>query len=162
MGSYYPPVGFHFRVVFEGPFGDADMRFQNVSGLTATINTEDVPEGGENRFTHRLPTTPKYEKLVLKRGMLIGSGLLLWFNAAIHLFKFQPTGINVFLLNPDHLPVAAWHFVNAYPVAWKVDDLDSKKNEVLAETVEFVYQYFYQIEVPGAAPLKADILSNLK
>lgn len=162
MSSYYPPVGFHFRVVFEGPFGDADMRFQNVSGLSATINTEDLEEGGENRFTHRLPKPPKYDKLVLKRGMLIGSQLLLWFTAAIHLFKFQPTGITVFLLNPDHEPLAAWHFVNAYPVSWKVDELDSKKNEVLAETIEFAYQYFYQIEVPGAQALKADILSKLK
>ena len=77
MSSYYPPVGFHFRVVFEGPFGDADMRFQNVSGLSAEIGTETLEEGGENRFSHRLPTTPKYPNLVLKRGMLIGSGLLL-------------------------------------------------------------------------------------
>jgi phage tail-like protein len=163
MASYYPPVGFHFRVVFEGPFGDSDIRFQTVSGLNASIGMNDtIQEGGENRFTHRLPGPPKYDNLVLKRGMLIGSKLLLWFTEAIHAFKFQPTGINVFLLNPDGVPVAAWHFVNAYPVAWKVDNLDAMQNAVLAETIEFAYQYFVQLEIPGVSPETTDVISAIK
>ena len=163
MPSYYPPVGFHFKVVFEGPFGDSDMRFQSVSGLSAGMETESLVEGGENRFSHRLPKPPTYQNLVLKRGMLIGSELLLWFDAAIHAFKFQPTGINVFLLNPDHEPIAAWHFVNAYPVKWQVADLNAQQNEVLVETIEFAYQFFYQLNIPGAGPLKVDsVTSKLK
>lgn len=148
MPSYYPPVGFHFRVVFEGPFGDSDMRFQSVSGLSAGIDTEPLAEGGENRFSHRLPKPPTYSNLVLKRGMLVGSALLAWFRAAINTFEFHPTGIVVTLLNPDHIPVTAWHFENAYPVKWQVADLDAMQNQVLVETIEFSYQYFRQIEIP--------------
>lgn len=153
MQSQYPPVGFHFKVVFGGPFEEADMRFQTVSGLNAGMSTEGFQEGGENRFSHRLPQPPKYDNLVLKRGMLIGSSLLYWFRAAIDFFEFHPTTIIVILLNPDHKPLAAWQFVNAYPVRWKIDDFDAMKNAVVTETVEFTYQFFRQIEVPHTPDL---------
>jgi hypothetical protein len=39
--SGYPPLGFHFKVVFTG-IGDEeiDSRFQNVSGLSMVMETE--------------------------------------------------------------------------------------------------------------------------
>jgi len=82
--SYYPPVGFHFKVEFSG-VGNADMdtRFQEVSGLTAEIGTEELQVGGENRFSYRLPTRARFSNLVLKRGMLKDSELITWFSRAI-------------------------------------------------------------------------------
>ncbi len=56
MPSYYPPVGFHFRVEFESISSESDdTRFQEVSGLNAELGVEELVEGGENRFSHRFP-----------------------------------------------------------------------------------------------------------
>jgi len=64
--------------------------FQEVSGLNVKLGTEEVPEGGENRYVHRLPTVPKYENLVLKRGLLKGSPLIDWVRKSVEQFKFEP------------------------------------------------------------------------
>ena len=84
MAAEYPPVGFHFEVKFElGDATDNDSRFQKVIGLTAEIGVETLPEGGENRFAHRLPGRAKYGNLVLKRGLTTDTGLIGWFEAAV-------------------------------------------------------------------------------
>ena len=44
-----------------------------MSGLSVEYDVEEFKEGGENRFTHKLPVRTKYADLVLKRGMLTGS-----------------------------------------------------------------------------------------
>ena len=75
MALFYPPVGFHFLVRFEGLLlkypGIPDIGFQSVSGINADITIEEYHEGGENRFKHKLPNPVTYPNLVLKRGMLI-------------------------------------------------------------------------------------------
>ncbi len=68
--SQYPPVAFYFSVYINGIRRDAgDNSFQEVSGLNVELETEDVAEGGENRFVHNLPKQIKHPKLVLKRGI---------------------------------------------------------------------------------------------
>ena len=51
--TYYPPVGFFFRVEFRDIPGlkNQDSFFQEVSGLSRELETESVKSGGENRFT---------------------------------------------------------------------------------------------------------------
>ena len=63
---YVPPPVFAFRVDIDG--AESDTSFQEVSGLEVQFETEDVVEGGQNRFVHRLPTRTKYSNLLLKRG----------------------------------------------------------------------------------------------
>ena len=59
---YTPPVGFHFKVEVLGlPRAvDDDVRFTEVSGLSFEVTTEEVPEGGENRFIQRYPVRVKH------------------------------------------------------------------------------------------------------
>jgi len=149
MATYYPPVGFHFRVDFGLLSSDSpDIRFQSVSGINASVpNSETYAEGGENRFTHRLPVRASYENLVLKRGMLIGSALIAWFKDAIENFKFKPQMITVTLLNSSHVPLEQWVFHNAWPTKWNIDGFDAEKGAIVIETVEFSYQYFERKEV---------------
>jgi len=147
--SYYPPVGFHFRVEFGSISPDgADIRFQSVSGINASVpNSESYAEGGENRFTHRLPVRASYENLVLKRGMLVGSELIGWFRDALEGFIFKPQKITVWLLNADHKALETWEFYNAWPTKWNIDGFDAEKGAIVIETVEFSYQYFKRMEV---------------
>lgn len=151
MATYYPPVGFHFRVDFG--FGGTDIGFQSVSGINASVpNSEPYAEGGENRFTHRLPQRASYENLVLKRGMLVGSALISWFKDALESFRFSPKNITVTLLNAQHLPLEQWVFHKAWPTKWNIDGFDAEKNGIVVETIEFSYQYFERKEIIKSLP----------
>ena len=145
--TYYPPVGFHFRVEFGlSGLGDNDSRFQEVTGLTMALDVEQIQEGGENRFEHRLPNRAKFENLVLKRGMLSDSKIVDWVRDAIENFEFTPTDVLVTLLNEEHEPLSAWSFARAWPVKWSVSDFKSTDNALVIETLELAYNYFTKTE----------------
>ena len=84
MANYYPPVGFHFRInVMDLSPNDNDVRFTEVSGLSVEMVTEEIPEGGENRFVQKYPVRAKYPELVLKRGLLLNSEVVNWIRKCI-------------------------------------------------------------------------------
>lgn len=147
MAVYYPPVGFHFRVEFTlDGVQDGDVRFQEVTGLSAELGIEEVVEGGENRFAHRLPTRAKYSNLILKRGLLTDSRLIDWCIDAIENFVIEPTTVDVILLNENHEPVSeSYSFVRAWPVKWAVSDFKAQENSIVVETLELAYNYFTRI-----------------
>ncbi len=144
MPKYYPPTGYHFRVTFLGFNGTAiDTGFQEVSGISASVGQGDTwKEGGENRFTHRFPTGLSYSNLTLKRGLLNNSDLINWFRNIQEDFAFSTHDITVELLNENHEVIIGWDFIQAYPVKWSFNSLDSSQTSVFAETLEFSYQYY--------------------
>ncbi len=143
MADYYPPTGFHFSVAFEGfTKSEQDLRFQQVSGLSVQVQTEEIAEGGENRFKHRLPQGLAYEDLELKRGMVNDSELIFWCREAIEQFEFQPRNILISLLDEAHVPVSSWQVVHAFPVHWSISEFDAMQNQVTIETLRLQYQYF--------------------
>ena len=146
QNNYYPPVGFYFQVAIQGISGINEGNFQEVSGLNVKIGVEEVKEGGETRFVHRLPTPPKYENLVLKRGMLLGSPLIAWVKTSIESFTFTPKTVYVKLLDEKKTPIAVWSFVNAYPVAVKISDFKAQENAIAIETLELAFSYFVKVK----------------
>jgi phage tail-like protein len=145
MSSSYPPSAFHFKVAFGSPAGMPDTSFQEVSGIGSQIETEDVQEGGENRYVHRLPTKVTHPKLVVKRGIAeITSPLVIWCRSILEadfIKPLVPMPVTVFLLNENSNPIRAWFFANAYPVNWEIEPFNSTKNEVAIEKIEFSYNY---------------------
>lgn len=138
-----PPLAFRYSVFFF--MGGAvpnplDIRFSKVSGLSSRIDTHSLNEGGQNLYTHRLPTRIQYENLVLERGMAVGSLLVAEFNATMSLFKFNPSNVLVTLLDETGSPISGWLFMTAYPVKWTVSDLNAEQNQVVVETMELAYQ----------------------
>ena len=152
----YPSVGFHFLVRFEGigkgvsigpvsvSTADIDTRWTEVSGLSAELTTEELIEGGENRFVHKLPQRAKYPNLVLKRGYFssVPSPLITWVNDAVVNFDIKPCQVQVILLNDMHTPAQIWSFTNAYPVKISMSDLKAMDNSFLIENLELTYQFF--------------------
>lgn len=136
------PASFSFNVKVTGISGSYEGNFQEVSGITAKLNSEEVKEGGENTFVRRLPLPPKYENLVLKRGMLLSSDLIDWARDAVESFKFKPKTVVVNLLDETQKPLASWSFANAYPVALKVSEFKAQDNAIAVETVELAYENF--------------------
>ncbi|MDN3670822.1 phage tail protein [Echinicola jeungdonensis] len=157
MSNYYPPVGFFFNVKFEDLESQSgDSEFQSVSGLSVDIETEEIAEGGENRFKHKFPVKTKYPNLVLKRGLIVNTKLIKWCRNAIENFEFKPVNLTVSLMNekvpegnpegePKREPLMSWNVVHAIPVKWSVDDLNAEESKMVIESIELSYNYFKTI-----------------
>jgi phage tail-like protein len=139
---YYPPWGFYYRVEFAFSKAPDDARFQSVSGLNVEYDTEEYKEGGENRFTHKLPVRTKYSDLVLKRGMLTDSSVIEWFLEAFRDRTFTPSDVTVTLMNEQGQPLRTWKIAHAVPKKWTVSDLNANESSIVVETLELTYQYF--------------------
>ena len=142
--SLQPVIGFHFSVEIEiSPQDDLDLRFQEVSGLSQELATEDLTEGGENRFSHALPTRSTYQNLVLKRGFVKSTALIEWAKRSIENIDIVPANVLIKLLNENtHEPVASWYVINAYPVKWSFSNFNAQDDSIVVETMEFKYQYY--------------------
>lgn len=140
MANYYPPLGFHFRVEFSNIEGE--FEFQSVSGLSVEVETEQIAEGGENRFKHKLPVRSKFPNLTLKRGVLVNSELIKWCREAVEDFDISPADITISLLNEEHEPLMTWNVVHAWPVKWAVADFNAEESKIVIETIELAYNYF--------------------
>src|SRR5690606_1126800 len=97
MADYYPLPSFHFKVEFNLKEAEKDNRFQEVTGLTAEMTTEEIKEGGLNEYAHKVPVKGKYGNLTLKRGLLLDSSVIDWAREAIERFAFSPTNVLVYL-----------------------------------------------------------------
>ena len=142
MTDYYPPWSFSYRVEFGISRNKDDVRFQSVSGLSVEYDMEEYKEGGENRFTHKLPVRTKYADLVLKRGMLTNSDVLDWCLKAFRDRDFQASDLNVILMNEKSEPLRSWKIANAIPKKWQVSDLNANENSLVIETLELSYRYY--------------------
>lgn len=150
----YQNVGFHFSVhinvsgntrvaqFFRNPVPPFDVKFQSVAGLDAEIETENVKEGGENRFEHKLPVRRRFSDLTLKRGLLAPedqSFFTAWCKAAIENLVVVPLHLDILLLNEAHDPIMKWKIVHAWPKKWKFGELNAERAEILIETLELNY-----------------------
>lgn len=128
----------------------AEVSFSEVGGLSMELGVEELSEGGENRYTHRLPTKSKFGNLSLKRGMLRGdSQVVTWVIDAIANHVFSTCTINVSLLNWDNKPIRVWKFVRAWPLKWVTGDLKATDNAIVIESFDLAYAYF-TVENPKA------------
>jgi len=141
----YPLTSFYFRLSFPTVSGTLDTSFSEVSGLEVEMGLEEIAEGGENRFKHRVPTGVKYQNLVLKRGIAsLVSPLSVWCETILTgglSDALAPKTVVLSLLNENSLPIKNWTFMNSWPVKWSFSPLNSMNNEILIETLELTYDY---------------------
>jgi phage tail-like protein len=140
-----PAASFHFSVALSGAPGESS--FQEVSGLKAEWTVEEVAEGGQNRFVHKLPSRTRYSPLVLKRGVVPGDSKLAdWltasFRSSLTSRRVQPKNIVVLLLDGKARPVVKWWVAGAYPLRWDHSTLKSGESDLLIETIELSYSFF--------------------
>ena len=139
----YQTVNFHFKVDFNFDAQDkTDIRFQSVTGLDSTLDTEQIKEGGENRFDHVLPVRRKYGPLTLKRGLIRpkDSALTRWLKQAFDDEKVVPIkAVTISLLDEQHNALMHWTINNVWPRSWKIGELNAEQGAVLIETLELNY-----------------------
>lgn len=142
-GETYQSVNFHFSVSFPVKGATAeDIKFQSVTGLDSTIDTETVKEGGENHYEHVIPTRRKFGPLILKRGLLspAASGVTKWLQKAFDDGRYETLpNVLITLLDEEHQPLMHWSINNVWPRSWKIGELNAERGEVLIETLELNY-----------------------
>jgi phage tail-like protein len=146
MSESPPPASFYFELSIVGQTAEPRIGFKEVSGISMEMGAEEITEGGENRFKHRVPTAVKYSNLVLKRGLMPqNSEIAKWCIETLSgnmSTTMETKTIIVSLLNEKGSPLKSWNFINAWPVKWAVSDLNSMSSEIIIETLEFAYSYF--------------------
>lgn len=143
MSVYYPPSGFHFKAEFDVKDAiDRDIQFRDISGLSMELEEQSFNEGGENRFSHKFPVRGRYPDLVLKRGLLVDSGLRQWVVDAVQNLVITPATVWVTLMDEAHEPLQTYTVVGCWPKKWVVSDFSAESSQVDVETLELAYQYF--------------------
>ncbi len=136
------PVSFYFEL----SFGGEDAAFQEASGISKEISTEEIVSGGENRFKYKLPSSVTHQNLVLKRALSQpGSSLIKWAVASMDGGLVTPiikNDVSLNLLNASGEVCWKWTFVDAYPVKFSVSDFKSQESGLVIESIEFAYSYF--------------------
>lgn len=121
--------------------GIAQAVFTELSGLSMEMVVDDVEEGGQNGFVHRLPGRCKIGNITLKRGLTTSNDFLRWW-LKIAQGTIELKHVTVTLFNPDGTEGLHWSFLNAYPVKWSGPQFKADDTAVAIETVELAHHGF--------------------
>jgi phage tail-like protein len=111
--------------------------FRSVSGLEMETEVVEFREGGQNSGTIRkLPGVTRVANIQLSRAFTGDRSLYDWFVAP------QTTRVNgrIVMFDRQGQRVAAWTFINGFPVKWSGPEFDASKNEVAIETIEIAHE----------------------
>ncbi|MFN3258804.1 MAG: phage tail protein [Ilumatobacter sp.] len=122
--------------------------FNEVSGLEVSIETEEVQEGGQNSFVHKLPGRMTWPNISLKRGFTRQDNLLAWLNEAsgeqfaANGNKLKRKSAAITLLDGDGTRLRSWEFDEAYPVKWSGPTFAASNGEAASEQLEITHHGF--------------------
>ncbi|MEO3815981.1 phage tail protein [Plantactinospora sp. B24E8] len=122
--------------------------FTEVSGLSVQIEVEEVAEGGQNAYTHKLLGRMKWPNLVLKRGITDSDALFAWLaecsgeGLTLKGNKVVPRDGEISVLEGRGGPVRSWHFTGAKPVKWTGPRFAASSRELAVEELEVCHLGF--------------------
>lgn len=100
-------------------------RFSEISGLTVDVDVEEILEGGQNAYAHKMPGRMSWPNLVFKRGVTQGDALFKWFNKssgeqfAANGNKLTRSTAAITLMGPNGKRLRAWNVDGAFPIKWR-------------------------------------------
>ncbi|MEG1556723.1 MAG: phage tail protein [Bacteroidales bacterium] len=135
--NVWPLPKFYFQV----KIGDAEMNFQEVSGLDAEAQIIEYRHGNSPVFsTIKMPGIKKYGNVTLKKGVFVkDNGLWDWFSK-IKLNTIERKNVVINLLDESGAPTMVWTLNNAWPTKITGTDLKSDGNEVAVESLEIAHE----------------------
>lgn len=143
--AYLPPAQAALLLVV------AAAGFQEVGGLGADLEVTPYAEGGVNDFVHQLPLRHSWSRLTLKRGVVRGLSLWLWYQAGLTgSLGARRDGVIV-LQTPRGTPAVAWTFRAGLAAKWTGPTLNAETGAVAVESLEIAHQGLTQIPLtpPG-------------
>ena len=112
--------------------------FTECSSLTIEREIKSYPEGGVNDYVHQLPGRLKRANISLKHG-LAGNELWDWFQKGAYDGQVERRNVSIILYDAGLTEVNRWDLIDVYPSKWQGSGLNSSKNEIVVETLEFSY-----------------------
>lgn len=122
--------------------------FREVKGLEVTVGVEEIREGGQNGFVHRVPGRMTWPNLVFRRGVTDSNALFDWLSrtsgegyAGNRSKLTRSTGA---ITAVDHLGtrLRAWELIDVFPVRWKGPDFSAESTAPLEEELEITHHGF--------------------
>ncbi len=108
-----------------------------------SVKTEDVNEGGQNSYIHKLPVSVDVGTFTLKRGLTRDLFFLKWYTQVMTGNIREATRqVAVLLINPDGIVITTWSFANAYPIKWRGPSMKSGESAIAVEEIEFAHHGF--------------------
>jgi phage tail-like protein len=123
-------------------------KFSEANGLQLDIAVEEVEEGGQNQFVHKLPGRMSWPNVTLKRGVTQTDDLFAWAQAsagegfAANENKLERKSAAVTLVSDKGERLRAWEFEEAFPVRWQGPTFAASSSDVASEELEIAHHGF--------------------
>ncbi|WP_199880216.1 phage tail protein [Flammeovirga pacifica] len=130
-----------------------NVGFQSISGIESGIKTKEIKYGGQNASVFMVPDGRIVQKATFKRGMVtLGNSLIDDFSSWIaqHLLLSTQSRLNrtvttrnlmVGYLNGQQEPVKVWGLYNAYPISWKLSEMNAMESKIAVEEIVLTYSH---------------------
>jgi phage tail-like protein len=128
---------FNFLVELDGI---TQASFTECSGLGATTEVIEMREGGDNTTVRKLPGKTTYTDITLKWGLTDSTELWAWRQQIIDGTIVRKSGSVVVYDLTNHIEVARWNFVNAWPTKWEGPAFNAKGNDIAIDTLVLAHE----------------------
>lgn len=146
----HSPFGATFIVEIDG---NRAGQFREVSGLELSIDVEEVKEGGQNGFVHKLPGRMSWPNIVLSRGVTQSDLLFAWAEQSAG-EGFAGSGnqlyratVSITMTSAQAKRLRTWKIEGAFPVRWKGPQFSVDSNDHLVEELEIAHHGFKSEEL---------------
>jgi phage tail-like protein len=129
-------LSLRFKVVIDS---QADLgAWTKCEGLGFEYATEEIKEGGNNAYSHRLPGQVKLQPIKLTRPVDKFTGVVATWIASVGLLPRRANAV-ITVLDTNGTPVFVWRLAGVYPVKWTGPTFDVGSNTVAMETLELLH-----------------------
>lgn len=146
MATYegFPVTSYYFKVLI----GGTELGFREVSGIKATVEVEEVEEGGTRNEAPKILKKMNFESVSLKKGLVKGHSMAIevfeQFNLKFNIHSSGETltynDVIITMMSGDDKDIFSWILHEAYPLSWEISGFDAMKNELSVETLELNYK----------------------
>ncbi len=149
--SMYAPLGGGLQIssAFALTIDNVEIGvFREISGLEVSIQTQDIVEGGQNAFVHKVPGRMSWPNITFKRGLTQADNLFKWLNdcsgdgfAKESNALDRKTGAIVVVDNTGK-PLRSWNLIDVFPVKWTGPSFSTDGTNALEESLEITHHGF--------------------
>jgi len=138
-------LNLNFRVEIDGI---AEARFTSIRGLESTREVFEYREGGENTRLLKFPGPARHGEITLERGYVDSDSLFKWLSDSIEKNdRLQRRSGSIVLLNSEHEEIRRWNFHRAFPVKWRITDLNSQVTSTMIESLTLAHEGLDMVSV---------------
>ena len=141
--SNFPIASFYFSVEIDG----VDIAFQDISGINAEFDVDEIVDGHNNGFMRKIPKRMKFTPVVLKKGIcktesmksLLRTIVNQDYNLYDHVTSFRKN-IYIFLKDEKGNNVMTFELIEAFPIKLNFGKFNSQENNIAIEELSYVYR----------------------